>query len=240
MATGEAAGDALRLAEMQGLVGPLLLAKEALQNSTHQTLRTRRARRARRARPVHLAEMQSRGLCQPGCDRPQLELRRCRQAGLRQSSKEDRARRRAGDRKRGAERAPGGGAGGRYGNRITLLKTNSQRTRGERSCAPDAHPVQKQPRGGRGRTKVWRGWDRDSAQKSRETEAVLENVPLGGFTALSKRPWCLGDKTGASGLDCSRLPPGREFVKTLWTAAAIAHSREGPKPALTPSWERCV
>lgn len=114
MAAGEAAGDALRLAEMQGLVGPLLLAKEALQNSTHQTLRTRRARRARRARPVHLAEMQSRGLCQPGCDRPQLELRRCRQAGLRQSSKEDRARRRAGDRKRGAERAPGGGAGGRY------------------------------------------------------------------------------------------------------------------------------
>lgn len=108
MAAGEAAGDALRLAEMQGLVGPLLLAKEALQNSTHQTLRTRRAR------PVHLAEMQSRGLCQPGCDRPQLELRRCRQAGLRQSSKEDRARRRAGDRKRGAERAPGGGAGGRY------------------------------------------------------------------------------------------------------------------------------
>lgn len=114
MAAGEAAGDALRLAEMQGLVGPLLLAKEALQNSTHQTLRTRRARRARHARPVHLAEMQSRGLCQPGCDRPQLELRRCRQAGLRQSSKEDRARRRAGDRKRGAERAPGGGAGGRY------------------------------------------------------------------------------------------------------------------------------
>lgn len=30
MAMGEAAGDALRLAEMQGLVGPLLLAKEAL------------------------------------------------------------------------------------------------------------------------------------------------------------------------------------------------------------------
>lgn len=116
------------------------------------------------------------------------------------------------------------------------LPTNPRRKVLRPRCPPGPEAAARGPGQNEG---LERTGQRLSAEKSGDRSSSGKRA-FGRIYSLSKRPWCLGDKTGASGLDCSRLPPGREFVKTLWTAAAIAHSREGPKPALTPSWERCV
>lgn len=62
MAVGEAAGDALRLAEMQGLVGPLLERKRCRTAHTRACGRCAPTAPRHPTRPVHAAERAE------GCD----------------------------------------------------------------------------------------------------------------------------------------------------------------------------